>query len=226
MNIGFIFYHGLGYNKSYWDRLSPLLKDFSCLFYDAGYYREPQNPEGLISEYPETLWIGVGHSIGFVKLLEKHRTNKINLYGIVALQSFENFLGNDDRLHRIRDSELDNMINAFKKDPLGLLREFIASCNPEIKIAENVENIDELDIDLFLHDFYLLRNKFTIPDNLKHLIIASHGDRVVDSTLIKDNFSSPKYNVVFVDCNRHSLGYDNPESVYKYLMNFINKFND
>jgi hypothetical protein len=60
---------------------------------------------------------------------------------------------------------------------------------------------------------------------LNTLIIAGECDPIVDNALIKDNFLGDKKigncNVEFINCNGHTLGYDNPKVVYECIMNFI-----
>ena len=230
LNVGFVFYHGFGFDISYWNNLAPMLKDFPCAFYDAGYYKNPQNPENYLKKHAEVSWVGVGHSIGFMKLLEKHKLEQIKLSGIIGLQSFENFLGHSPTLRKIRTANLDAILEGFKNNPEDSLRDFIVTCNPTsnpyTKNSKKIHDISELDTHLLTRDLNLLKNKIVIPNDLPHLIIASHEDPVVDKLLVKDNFLNSKYsdiqyNVRFVKCHRHSLGYDNTKDIISYFMKFV-----
>ena len=223
MSIGFVFYHGFGADASYWNNLAPILtENFPCVFYDAGYYKNPQNPENILTEHHNTSWIGVGHSMGFMKLLEKHRLGEIKLSGIVGLQSFENFLGNKFLLRSVRMNVLHVMINSFKSNPVETLKGFIATCDPNASSMRNICDASEIDANLLLHDLNLLKNKVSIPDDMPHLIVVSDKDPIVDKVLIKDNFSDAKYNVKFWECSGHTLGYNSAEDVRKILMDFVN----
>ncbi len=214
---GFIFHHGWGYDNSYWENIVQLFVDYRCVFYDVGYFEnnlfEPHEGMSDIS------WIGIGHSIGFIKLLEKNRTGKIKLSAVVGIQSFVNFLGNNTKLNKNRSMILEKMISAFKESPIEVLQEFRKNCAfPNI-------NFNQINVDLLLQDLEMLKLNFLIPNDLNTLIIAGENDPIVDNLLIKDNFlDDNKINncsVKFINCNGHTLGYDNPKAVYKCIMNFI-----
>lgn len=215
--VGFIFHHGWGYDNSYWENIVPLFVDYHCILCDAGYFKnnlsEPHEDMSDIS------WIAIGHSIGFIKLLEKTRTGKIKLSAIVGIQSFVNFLGNNPRLNKNRSMILEKMISAFKKSPIQVLQEFRKNCAfPNIKFKQ-------INFDLLLQDLEMLKLNFSIPNDLNTLIIAGENDPIVDNSLINDNFLGDNginnCRVKFINCNEHTLGYDNPKTVYECIMNFI-----
>lgn len=217
--IGFIFYHGWGYNGSYWKNIAPLFRDFSCIFCDAGYFGD-----SIVEPHEHTediSWIGVGHSIGFVKLLKKNNEHMIKLSAIVGIQSFLNFLGNDIRLNKNRFRILERMISAFEKVPIRVLEEF-KNNSKSFQL-----DTDKINSELLLQDLELLKLNFSIPYDLPSLIIASENDPIVDNALIKDNFFSDENkthcDVEFINCNGHTLGYDNPKAVYDCIMNFVKK---
>ena len=215
--IGFVFHHGWGHDCSYWKNIAPLFNNFRCVFYDAGYF---ENKLHETSGYTtDILWVGIGHSIGFAKLLEKHHKHKIKLSALVGIQSFVNFLGNDRRLNKNRSMILNGMISAFKESPIQVLKEFRKNSGfPDVDFGQ-------INFDLLLQDLEHLKTSFAISDDLNTLIIASKDDPIVDNTLINDNFSNNEqaknHILKFINCNTHTLGYDNPKIVYDCIMNFV-----
>ncbi|GHT92742.1 hypothetical protein FACS1894122_06970 [Alphaproteobacteria bacterium] len=226
MSLGFVFHHGWGYDSSYWDNLAPLFKDFPCRFLDqrdvgSVYFPGSRFNAAELPAYPAagseaenahsativTLeWIGIGHSIGFVKLLEKEK----NLRAIVGLQSFVNFLSDDPQLHRKRSMILEKTIAAFEKYPVEVWREFRQD-SPEI-------SLEQLNYDLLLEDLKKLRLKYFVPAGLEHMILATRDDPVLDAAVVEGDFPDK---VKFLECPGHCLGYKNAKAVYDEIMKFV-----
>jgi pimeloyl-[acyl-carrier protein] methyl ester esterase len=218
--VGFIFYHGWGFDRHYWDNLASLLKEFQCVFYDAGYYK---NPSRILNNLDaSTTWIGVGHSIGFAKLLENH--GELNLSGIVALQSFRYFLGYNKTLNKVRSAALDEMIAEFAKDPLNVIKKFVDTAGAKVEALEKTGTDNDIDFDALQCDLKALKTEYCIPDGIMHLILASENDPIVTLPLIKDNFSNTQYDVKFLECDGHSLGYNSAIEVKKHIIDFVNDY--
>ncbi|GHU17240.1 hypothetical protein FACS189472_03840 [Alphaproteobacteria bacterium] len=222
LGLGFVFHHGWGYDNSYWDNLAPLFSDFPCRFLnqrDVGsVYSCEESASTLQADqaylaadgeaknaHGATMWIGIGHSIGFVKLLEKEK----NLRAIVGLQSFVNFLSDDPQLHRKRSMVLEKTIAAFEKYPVEVLKEFRQD-SPEI-------SLNQLNYDLLLEDLKSLRLKYSVPAGLEHMVLATRDDPVLDAAVVEGDFPDK---VKFLECPGHCLGYKNAKAVYEEIMKF------
>lgn len=119
MPIGFVFSHGWGFDSSYFDSLSQLLIDHPQIHWESNYFKndEPYQP------FPEKeMWIGIGHSLGFQKLLE------YPFQGLISLSGFNRFCvhqpGQEGTLLRV----LDKMINSFQDHPRKVLENFWRKC--------------------------------------------------------------------------------------------------
>ncbi|GHU13552.1 alpha/beta hydrolase [Alphaproteobacteria bacterium] len=208
MSLGFVFHHGWGYDNSYWDNLFPLFSDFPCRFLCAEYYQ--RDVSVTLSENARVAdtvtLVGIGHSIGFVKLLEKEK----NLRAIIGLQSFVNFLSDDPQLHKRRSMILEKMIAAFEKYPVEVLREFRQDSS-EISVGQ-------LNYDLLLEDLKSLRLKYSVPAGLEHMVLATRDDPVLDASVVEGDFPDK---VKFLECPGHCLGYKNAKAVHEEIMKFV-----
>ena len=185
---GFIFCHGWGLGP---DFFSPLWKELQrhypqspALFWNLGYCGETHTPlpfKGI------ERWVGIGHSLGFAKLLE----SRLPFKGIIGLQAFVNFLGTDPALHKRQTLSLRAFSRNFRANPLTALASFrhtvgeMERCN-----SVNLRQLEE-DINFLKHDYSCL-----LP-SLPTLVIGNEHDPVVLPSLLKDNFHPyPDVNVI------------------------------
>jgi len=115
--MNFLLCHGWGFDASFWKNLAPHLAPHTFYTVDLGYFGNP-NP------FPTSgTWIGVGHSLGLIKLLQ----TPLSFSAIIGLNSFLNFLG-PPLIHERRKKELQTMIQRFEKDPLNTIASFYKRC--------------------------------------------------------------------------------------------------
>lgn len=77
-----VFCHGFGLDPTFFDPLKVHLKDYPSLDWNLGYFSEESYP--LVKDS-----IAIGHSLGFLKLLEHQNSFK----GLVSLGGFTDFIG-------------------------------------------------------------------------------------------------------------------------------------
>lgn len=124
--FGLVLCHGWGMSPEYWQ---PLLEHFPSIptfVWDCGYYApDSTTPKKPLPSYDKvnTLWFAVGHSFGVVQLLK----SGFAFDGIIGLQSFVNFLG-DDTTEASQKKGLALMQKQFEKDPVALMKGFYKNC--------------------------------------------------------------------------------------------------
>lgn len=212
--IGFIFCHGWGLNINFWDRLKEYFAERPCLIWDLGYFNEPffSFPE----ENSEIEWIGIGHSWGLIQLLQ----SGVPLKGLIGLQSFLNFLGNNDELHQKRSEALEKMIADFEKNPSSTLKMFHAQCGlgPEMPKTMNI-NLLKQDLQKLKMDFSNLMP--TIPC----LILGSVDDLIVPPRLLEDNFKHlTNIQLAIHPSGLHGLGFKEADFVHRQIKRFIQPY--
>jgi len=205
MRYCFVFCHGFGFDKNFWNNLTPYFSEYSCL------YLEDLEMHALEDDM---LLIGIGHSLGLIKLLSIN----IPFQAVIGLQGFINFLGFNHDLHLRRQKDLAFLGSYFDKSSKYAIRYFHRLCGVPVQS----DALEDLNIIKLKEDLEILSVGFMSIPSIPIFIIGSKDDKVVTPELIYDNFRS--YNNVtieIVNSSYHCLGYKNPELAYKKIMNFL-----
>lgn len=213
MNRYFIFCHGFGYDNTFWDNLRPYYSNDTCTFLDLGYFGS-KCVEVKIPPCAQV--IGIGHSLGFVKLLNFD----IKFDYIIGLNSFINFLGNNLVLRRTRLLELQKLRENLLKSPISTLERFYMRCGASSpsRVLANIclpRLSDDLDS---------LKNESNLRKDGKLLVIGSEDDVIVPKELVWDNFKGlgREVELKFFPNGSHALGLLNPKDVYEAIEGFVN----
>ncbi|AWD33115.1 putative BioH-like alpha-beta hydrolase family protein [Candidatus Fokinia solitaria] len=213
MSYHFVFCHGFGFDASFWDKIAPCFSKEKCTFIDLGYFRRPSH---FNIPHDEKI-IGIGHSLGLLKLLELHK----NFERLIALNGFRNFLGFHPILRREREKELKMLENKFRTDPMIALDLFYSRCSTSLLIK--CPNKEDLNSDLMCTELNLLRSTIVLP-SVPTLVLASDNDMVVPPQVIHDNFSNTNIKLDVIDNGEHILGLASPLAVYEKIMKFLDGF--
>lgn len=204
--LGLIFCHGWGFSHEFWNNLKESFRDYPCIFWDLGYYGKRSCTLPKSGE-----WIGVGHSLGFVKLLQSGFSFK----KIIAIQGFVNFLGFNQKINHARKKKLEKMINDFESNPLQVLENFFTLCGTK----QNYKEFDKLRLK---NDLLDLKSSFEhLLLNKSCLVLASKEDPIVPLPLLKDNFFD--YPIAFNDHGKHALGFLESEWCAGQIKKVINE---
>lgn len=209
----FIFSHGFGFNAHFWDNLATFFSKENCFFIDWGYFNNPTP----LPIFDEQNTIGIGHSLGFSKLINLHE----HFSCLIGLNSFTHFLGYDKNLYQKRYLELRALKKNFIKNPIHSLQAFYERCGvPQF----NKNNVSEnLDINRLLGDLDLLKQPTTLP-LISTLILSTNDDIIVNPLLVKDNFfNRADIKLETIHHAGHGLGYTKPEDVYNKIMSFLDE---
>ena len=203
----FVFCHGFAFDKSFWENLQPYFIKEECIFLDLGYFSEKYLPH---LEQEDMEFIGIGHSLGLLKLLSLN----IKFAYLIGLNSFVNFLGNEEKLHLKRAQELQILKNNFIAHPIATLKHFYRTCGVSIENSKIVY----INKEPLLEDLEFIAKSFALQDESKTLIIGSKDDAIVPVQVTEDNFT----NYILLDQGGHGLGVLQAEIIYQNIMSFLN----
>jgi pimeloyl-[acyl-carrier protein] methyl ester esterase len=210
--LGFVFCHGWGYDPSFWDNLKPYFGGHQCIFWDLGYFGPNDLPMPALSSSIQ--WVGVGHSIGFLKLLN----TPFPWYRLIGLQGFLNFQGISHSLKRKRARYLVKLQNHFEAGPTITLSKFHKICgNKDMQAFYPMVNRVTL-----LKDISLLATMHQLRENLPCLILGSEDDLIVTKELINDNFGQHnQVQILMHNKGSHTLGFSEPTFVKNAIFDFL-----
>ncbi len=192
--------HGFGFCNDYWKNLIPFL-DHEYAFYDKDFTPSTEND-----------YIGIGHSLGFLKL----NNSRINFKALIGLQGFLNFCGEEiERKERLQKT-LDRMTAKCLLDHKRFLKFFYSLCG-----YSNSTDLSKIKPEQLLQDLELMRHSYT-HCNAATLIIGSKYDRVVEHAILLDNFEN-KMNIrlEYINNVNHTLGFHEAKNVFDLIKNFI-----
>ncbi len=170
-----IFCHGFGFDKGFFDRFKALFKDYEILDWDLGYFGKDQK---LLKDKA----IGIGHSLGFLKLLEK----KENFEAIISLGGFVDFLSGSSK----RKKELQNLQDLFLQDTKKGLKTFYKSLKSSYTPKSPI-NSEKL-----LSDLALLHNSYPFPKDIPILALHAEEDSLVTKGVFEKNFKEAKEKII------------------------------
>lgn len=211
MKLCFVFSHGWGFDKKIWDILGKKFPKDNCIFLDQGYFSDK---ELSILDDGKTTFIGIGHSLGFIKLLEL----KVKFSALVAIQGFLNFLGHGQHLYCKRSLELETMKRHFEIFPFKTLQSFYTKCGIDFP------NISALDKELLRKDLNQLSLKFELPKEVPLIVLASKDDVVVPPELVRDNFKNER--IFFHDKGLHGISALNCDFIFNKIMDFLDEIKE
>lgn len=207
----FVFCHGFGFDRHFWEKIAPFFSQEKCSFVDLGYFNTPTQRECLDHQGI----IGIGHSIGLSKLISMYS----HFDCLIGLNGFVNFLGADPILYKKRQTELKALRSGFLNDAEKTLRGFYLRCD----VPELIEHkpFSDLNVDLILSDLQWLQKEYALPD-VPTLILSSDHDCIVPYAITLDNFrGKPGVKLDRIVDTGHVLGFRKPEEVYKKMMSFL-----
>jgi pimeloyl-[acyl-carrier protein] methyl ester esterase len=117
---GLVFLHGWGFGPEVWSRWTDAFPGRPVALFDAGYFGSaqmtlPANPDG---------WIGVGHSLGFARLLSMNTRWR----GLIGLGAFLRFCPAPGRNSGTPAEVLDAMLTRLDTAPSDVLTRFLRRC--------------------------------------------------------------------------------------------------
>lgn len=193
--------HGFGFTNTYWKNLIPLL-DYEYEFWYKNFITSPGK-----------IYIGIGHSIGFLKL----NNSGIKFKALIGLQGFLNFCGTELNQKNIREKNLNRMIELCSQNPTNFLNFFHKTCG---YLEETLEYPTKEEL---ISDLNMMKHSYP-HCKIPTLIIGSNSDKIVDPSILEDNFSNEKFvQLQYIDNVPHNLGYSKPKETFDMIKNFLEK---
>lgn len=198
-----IFAHGWAFHSLFFTKLADFFKECECLFLDQGYFGSPS--QGF--KYNE-LYVGIGHSLGFAKLI---KCKAFNWAGLISIGGFSKFVQNQSI-----NTRLTSMITKFEQAPQKVLSHFYASCELKQYKLPHMINKQKL-----YKDLYSLL-KIDVTDRLAKLtcpVLSLHAknDKIVPIELHK--FTNAQ-NIIH-NHGGHGLGMNNPGWCAEKIRDFL-----
>ncbi len=195
---------GFCFCNDFWRNLIPLLDD------KYEYYNE-----NFVENKNED-YIGIGHSLGFLKL----NNSGIKFKALIGLHGFLDFCGAGNAKRDILQNTIDRMIASCKKNPRKFIDFFYNLCG-----YRNIPNYQIVLVHDLIADLEYMKNAYH-HCGAQTLIIGSINDKVLDNEIILDNFKNIKnVELHYINNINHTLGFSEPEKVFKLIRRFIEKIN-
>lgn len=217
--VTLLFCNGFGSDYHYWDKLLPLFSEYNCVMLTEDYFNEGKNvSDETLRELLENKYIiGIGHSLGYIKLcklIEKYKF--IHMQKIVAIEGFSRYLGGHPLIRNSRIFPLEQMRWNYAVNPIVTLVGFQMFCGEHNPMVPK-----DINKQLFEQDLDLLNYGIISPD-IPHLVLSSIDDPVIPFYVIEDNFRKlPNVRISYTFGASHILGRRSPQWVYEEILNFI-----
>ena len=187
--------HGFGFTNDYWQNLVPQLNGNIHFFGDPNLDKEKT-------------YIGIGHSLGFLKL----NNSGLKFEALVALQGFLNFCGSSVRMQKIREAGIAKVRDRVLTNKNESLRQFRTFCGYDKEVKTNIP------LQILLDELKMMENRYE-HCGVKTLVIGSADDVIVPMSIINDNFSNLKdVTILQLNTGRHALGYLHPVLIAKNIL--------
>lgn len=205
MSLGFVFSPGWSLNRDFFRPLSECLKSYSQVYLEDN----PNLSEGV--------WIGIGHSLGFSRLLS------LPLHGLVSLSGFVRFCVHAPSQNGTAIRVIDRMITKFKNHPYEVLKDFHKQAAMENLLTRAPFSFNKSQL---LVDLELMK-KMDLTSELRGLHVpvlslATKDDKVVPFALTQETFQSS----VVLEKGGHAMALTQADWCAKEINNWIvNVFN-
>lgn len=142
MTSQIIWSHGWGFDASFFKPLCHALPEYDHLIIDWGYFGQKHLPKPCVDQP----LIGIGHSLGFAKLLELN----FPFVRFISLGGFTRFCQTNEFKEGMPHRVLQRMQTKFQQKPQQVLADFRVSCgytHPILPVESINEHLLQTDLD-------------------------------------------------------------------------------
>lgn len=210
-NLVYLFSHGFGLTPTFWQPLLAHFQKEQCFCIDWSSIEDPKKLNRLLQSRfaAKTHFIGIGHSLGFSKLLHSAMPFK----AMVGLNAFTHFLGLGAALCQRRTQEHTHFETSFRRNAAQTLAAFYQRGGlpaPETPVDHHT----------LLADLDLLRQKATVKAPC--LVLNGIKDPIVPPALTRDNFRHQEHIALhMMDSGQHALGFLEAPRVAQQMKDFF-----
>ena len=174
---GLALLHGWGFGPEVWSAWAQAFPERPVALLDAGYFGPqrlelPHNPQG---------WVGIGHSLGFARLLGMD----VPWRGLIGLGAFLRFCTAQGQDSGTPQQTLDAMLARLESDPQDVLTRFLRRCG---HAGQRPAQPDATGCERLRQDLILLRELNLAPQaNLPPvLLLHAADDRIAPLALAEE----------------------------------------
>lgn len=228
--IGLAFLHGWGFGPEAWAPWRTAFPDRTVETLDAGYFGPermslPDNPDG---------WIGIGHSLGFARLLSLPTSWR----GMIGFGAFLHFCRKDAVFPKDTGAApelLDAMNARLDADPADVLSRFVRRCGhqgicPTPPLKDGLFRLrNDLvflrDLDLRGHAQSQVKQEDTASDTSTPppiLLLHALDDRIVSPLLAQEATAQlPNAHLIQLGSGGHALPFTRTVECLPYVQKFL-----
>lgn len=120
-----VFAHGWGFDAGFWDAVRVRLRAWPQRALERGYFDPGPPPDGALPEGP---LVAIGHSFGYLHLLERLAQRGTQPCAWVSINGFARFGAGDDFPHGVDPRLMRRMLSRLEASPLAVVDEFRRRC--------------------------------------------------------------------------------------------------
>jgi len=217
---GLVFLHGWGYGPHAWQGWERAFPGRQVVLLDAGYFAGerleiPANDDG---------WIGVGHSLGFAKLLGMD----VPWRGLVGFGAFLHFCPTHNHAAGTAPELIDAMQERLPGHPAEVLRRFAKRCGhpagPNAPAASPASQPDPAGLERLAADLRLLRALDLAAPQTPPPVLLLHAqdDRIAPVELaMQASNTLPGARLALFPNGGHALPFVKPDECLPVLKDFV-----
>lgn len=209
--IGLALLHGWGYGPGIWSGWAAEFSERPVALLDAGFFGPPamalpENPDG---------WLGVGHSLGFARLLGLD----VPWRGLAGFGAFLRFCRLPGQTDGTLPEVIDAMLARLDTDPAEVLRRFTRRCGrEERRPAPAADGLERLRQGLrLLRGLDLAAPARPCPTLLAH----TADDRIVPQSLAEEAGRRLAARLEIFDSGGHALPFIRPAECARLVREFL-----
>jgi malonyl-CoA O-methyltransferase len=120
-----VFAHGWGFDAGFWDAVRVRLRAWPQRVLERGYFASRPMPEEALPEGP---LVAIGHSFGYLHLLERLARRRTQPCAWVSINGFARFGAGDDFPHGVDPRLIRRMLSRLSASPAAVVDEFRRRC--------------------------------------------------------------------------------------------------
>ncbi|MBF0137186.1 MAG: alpha/beta hydrolase [Magnetococcus sp. DMHC-1] len=217
-----VWIHGWALGAGMWRGITRHLPHWSHQLPDLGFFAKPAP-----LKIPDAPWVGIGHSLGFLWLLEELRTSRLPMthcQGLVSINGFSRFHRGPDCIHGVSPRILNSMAARCLENPENLLQEFRQNAGlPQDLGPVPMATLDRDQLSLGLQWLGTWDNRPLLATwNRPLLVLAGSADAIVTPEQTRDLFAHhPKAMLHWLDGGGHMLPLTRPAWCAEHLVRFL-----